>query len=240
MARRLRQPPAGSPERAIARAPDDSRVSGRSARRVSTVASAAASAAAASAQQRDEPARVVERAVDLGEGAGHDHRAAGGVAAAQLAERRGVDAQRVGAQRAVGEARRRLAQRAVERAAGLSTRPPSPLERATIRPRGRPPARTACAGEPALERARRGQLVGRGGVELRDVGRAPHERVVERALQLALEELGTAMTSSATASTIAAAAASATRARRRQSRSSRKPTPRTVWISGGSPSLRRR
>ena len=53
----------------------------------------------------------------------------------ELAQRRGVDAQRVGAERAVGEARPggRAAPR-VAAAPASSTRPPSPLERATIRP----------------------------------------------------------------------------------------------------------
>ena len=110
-----------------------------------------------------------------------------------------------------------------------------------------PPARVdhldeqRAAAEPALERPGLGEQLRGGGGKPRDLGRAGAQRVVERAVELRVEprEHGDAERRDGHDDGDRGGDRDACLEAGR-SHSSRKPTPRTVWISGGSPSLRRR
>ena len=125
--------------------------------------------------------------------------------------------------------------------------PPSDAERATMRP-WRSTTCTSSVAPPTRPSSAPGAVSSAGAVALSRatcVGALRAARVASEALQLARRAAAaTAMPSSDDREhDRRAAAASATRTRRLAGAltgSSTKPTPRTVWISGGSPSLRRR
>ncbi len=155
-------------------------------------------------------------------------------------ERRRVDAQLVAAERhgpvarrSAGERRRRerLGQHATAERERARDDPPSAVDHLDerLRPAGR-----------RVERARRREQRGRRRRELRDADRPRAERAVELAAQVPRDEHVDARARAPRRR------ASSPLPRRRSTRSAKahlpmtKPTPRTVSISGGSPSLRRR
>ena len=189
--------------------------------------------------EQHEAARAVERVLDLGGGAGHDHGAARGGSAAELAQRRRVDAQRVGA-----EARVAVAGRAVLERAGGGGGVGQDAAAEPARAGDDPPARVdhlheqRAAAEPALERAGLGEQLRGGGGEPGDLGGARPQRAVERVVELVVEprEHGDAEGRDGHHDGHRGGGRHACL----EAHSSLKPTPRTVWMSGGSPSLRRR
>jgi hypothetical protein len=189
--------------------------------------------------EHHEAARVVERVLDLRRGAGHDHRAAGRRAATELAQRRGVDTQRVGAQHGVavpsapvlerGAYHRRVGQHAAAEAARAGDDPSAPVDH--LHEHGAP-------AEAALQRPGLEQEVGRGGGEPRNLRRPCAQRAVEAVAELIVEpgEHGGAERRDGEHDR----RDGGHRDTGLEPHWRRKPTPRTVWISGGSPSLRRR
>jgi hypothetical protein len=162
----------------------------------------------------------------------------------ELAQRRGEDADRVGAEPLVGERGPAPAQRrpgrAVERQHAAAERPGA---------RDQTPVAVddldeqRAAAEPALERAGCGEHGrGRGG-QARDLGGAPAQRLVERAVQAVVEprEDGDAEQDDGDDDGDRRGRGHAgAEGDRPHALPSRKPSPRTVWMIGGSPSLRRR
>ena len=131
---------------------------------------------------RDQHPGAVHGALDRREVGRDDHGPAGRLARAELAERRGVDPDRVGAEPFVPEPRLAVAQDA------LVDRQHAPTERG--RPRDDPPGAVHDLHEQpaALDRPDLRELPRHRGVEPRDVGRAPAQRVVELAAQVVGEQ----------------------------------------------------
>ena len=189
----------------------------------------------------DEQVQAVERLLEVGGGRRHDDGAAGR-RPAQVGERR-----RVGAQPLVGARHVRVSgPPAADRARELTLyRESAAAERERA---GDKPAlaiddldRQLCPAERRVEGAGRRQHGRRRGCELRDRDRAPAKRCVERVMQVARDEH--------VRRRAGARDREQDRRRRRGDRapaqrepahSSTKPTPRTVSISGGSPSFARR
>ncbi len=196
------------------------------------------------AAEEDEGPRRVEGVLDVRGGAGDDHRPARRLAVADLAERRGVEPQRLVAQAAVAEPGAPAVQRRGgragqgEHAAAEPTRagddPPATVD--DLHEQG-------AAADAALEGARIGEHRRGGGGQARDVHRAPAQGVVERAVEPAVEprEHGDAEERHGHRDRHGGRRGD-TGAERDGPHPppSRNPSPRTVSMSGGSPSLRRR
>ena len=183
----------------------------------------------------------MQRALDVG-GAGGDEHGAAGRRAAVLGQRRGVEAQRLAAERRRRRSRGRPGAARARPTRVVGQQPgaererardeaPAPVEHLDRRAGGRRraprarPARSAAAGAETLSRAtsrpagagaveRRAQLMGDERCARPRTGRARRGRAERRGR------------------------VSRPRQRARPHVRSMKPTPRTVWMSGGSPSLR--
>ena len=231
---------AASPVRSISRAPVESRRSGRRARRARTVASAAASRAATS-EESSTKRRVLSSVSSISVVVPATITAPPRAAPRpELAQRRRVQAQRVGPEAARRRSRRVRSSSAPVGGGGVGQDAAAEPARAG----DDPPARVdhlhqqRAAAEPALERAGLGeQLRGRGG-QTRDLGGSRPQRAVERIVELAVEpcEHGDAEGRDGDHDGHRGGGRHACL----EAHSSLKPTPRTVWMSGGSPSLRRR
>ena len=176
---------------------------------------------------------------------GDDDRAAG-CGAAEVGERRGVEPQRDRrrARRVAVRGRARSRSHARERRPTGSTRPPSASERATSRPRRSRTSTASCA-PPTGDRARPATSAAR--APTRSAGRPPPPAgaATGRASDAGPRDASTPTptpTSDDGEQDRRTAAATIERpsSERGHHRPSTKPTPRTVSISGGSPSLRRR
>ena len=191
------RPGAGSRSRGVAgapisRAPVESRVSGRSARRGSGGEQRGERGGDERGEQ-DEPPASAARVSRESAVVPATMTAPPAAWPRQLAQRRGVEAEGVGAEPGVAVAGAAVLERgprhAGQRAARARRARPSGRRAARG---GRRPARAAAPAEAALQRAGLGQQLRRGGGEPRDVDRAVAQRLVERVLELASSSARTA------------------------------------------------